>query len=163
MWGMEMVHGFSHAAWVPFVFFPVVFVVALLLSSWRSGWRLLALRFRAREPFRGESWGWQSARFRWRCNYGNCLKVGANQESLYLSIALPFRLFHPALLIPWQEIEVVTGKLIFGYYDTATLRLGSQERVRVRIYGKLVGRVRKAAGTGWPLHQMEQMEGQMKW
>jgi hypothetical protein len=102
---------------------------------------------------------------RWRCNYGSCLTVGANQDSLYLSIMpimLPFRLSHPALLIPWREIEVESGKMFFGWYDTAQFRVGSQERVPVRIYGKLVARVRQAAGPGWPLYQIEQIESQTK-
>ncbi len=75
---------------------------------------MLARRFRANEPFYGETWGWQSARFRGWCSYNNCLTVGANQEGLYLAVMLPFRLFLPPLLIPWQEIEVETGKMFFG-------------------------------------------------
>jgi len=75
---------------------------------------------------------------------------------------LPFRLFHPALLIPWREIEVETGKMFFGYYDTAQFRIGTEERVTVKIYGKLVDRVRLAAGSGWPLYQIEQMEAQTR-
>ena len=44
-----------------------------------------ALSSRAR-PFCGESWGWQSARFRGWCSYNNCLTVGANPEGLYLAV-----------------------------------------------------------------------------
>lgn len=139
--------------------YPVgLFCAVFFIISRVGGWNLLAQRFRADEPFYGESWRWQSARFRRWCNYNNCLKVGADQGSLSLSVMMPFRLFHPALLIPWQEIEVETGKMFFGYYDTATFRIGTQERVTVRIYGKLVGRVRQAAGTGWPLYHAEQIE-----
>jgi hypothetical protein len=72
------------------------------------------------------------------------------------------RLFHPALLIPWREIEVETGKMFFGLRDTARFRIGTQERVTVRIYGKLVGRMRQAAGPGWPLYAVEQMEAPSK-
>jgi len=75
---------------------------------------------------------------------------------------MPFRLFHPSLLIPWREIEVETGKVFFGFYDTARLRIGTEERVTLRIYGKLVDRVRQAAGTGWPLYGMEQMGTQTR-
>ena len=145
------------------VAFPVfIFCGGYFLVSRFSGWSLLTRRFRASEPFYGETWGWQSARFRWGSHYNNCLTVGSSQEALYFSMLLPFRLFHPALLIPWQEIEVETGKMFFGYYDTAQFRIGAQERVTVRIYGKLVQRVRQAAGPGWPLYQVEQMEAQTK-
>jgi hypothetical protein len=133
-----------------------------LLIAWLSGWSLLARRFRASEPWYGESWGWQSARFRGWCGYNNCLNVGANQQSLFLSVMLPFRFFHPTLLIPWQEMEVQTGKMFFGYYDTATFRIGTEERVTVRIYGKLVSRLRQAAGPGWPLYRAELIEAQTR-
>lgn len=142
------------------------FVVAIscasfLLISRISGWSLLARRFRATEPFCGDTWGWQSARFRGWFGYNHCLTIGASQEGLYLSVMLPFRLLHPALLIPWREIEVETGKM-FGWYDTAQFRIGTEERITVKIYGKLVQQVRQAAGPGWPLYHAEQMEGQTR-
>jgi hypothetical protein len=170
MWGMN-----QHTNLQPWMFAPIaavvfscwagVFCAVVFLISRISGWSLLARRFRAQEEFCGESWDWQSARWRGWCNYNNCLTVGANQEFLYLSmmpIMLPLRLSHPELVIPWQEIEVEAGKMFFGWYDTATFRIGTQERVTVRIYGKLVRRVRQAAGPGWPLYHMEQMDAQTR-
>ncbi len=77
-----------------------------------------------------------------------------------MSIMFPLRLFHPSLLIPWSEIEVKTGKIFLGFYDAAWFRIGIAEPVRCRISGKLVNRVRDAAGASWPLHQIEQMESQ---
>jgi len=138
--------------------------VALLMwaTSWLSGWSLLARRFRASEAFYGETWSWQSARFRGWFGYNNCLTLGASPEGLYLSVMLPFRLFQPSLLIPWREIEVETGKMFFGYYDTARFRIGTEERVTVKISGKLVDRVRQAAGPGWPLYKIERMEAQTR-
>lgn len=149
------------AAIFPFYFIGLWCAVSFGLSR-ISGWSLLARRFRAAGPFYGETWGWQSARFRGWCSYNNCLTFGASSEGLYLSVMRPFRLFHRALLIPWSEIEVETGKMMFGYYDTAKFRIGTEERVTVKIYGKLVDRVRKAAGPGWPLYRIEQMEAQTK-
>ena len=70
----------------------------------------------------------------------------------------PLRCFHPSLLIPWREIEVETGKAFFGFYDMARFRIGTEEQITVAIYGKLVTRVREAAGVGWPLYNIEQME-----
>lgn len=124
-----------------------------------SGWSLLARRFRACEPFSGETWNWQSARFRGWCNYNNCLKIGANEQALYLGIGPLARLFlpfPPPLLIPWNEIQVETGTMFFGWYETAMLRIGNDEQVSVRTYGKLVDRLRQAAGPGWPLYAQEQ-------
>jgi hypothetical protein len=128
-----------------------------------SGWGLLARRFQATGPWNGESWGWQSARFRGWWNYKSSLRVGADPESLLLS-ANPFFLpFHPELQIPWREIEVETGKMFFGMVESANLRIGTEERVKVRFIGKLVSRLRQAAGPGWPLYQTEQIKAQNSW
>ncbi len=110
--------------WLPLLVIPVAVVVGGFLVSRLSGWGLLARRFRASEPFEGESWSWQSARFRGWCGYNNCLRVGASPEGLFLAVAWPFRLFHAPLMIPWREIEVEQGKALFGLYDTAQLRIG---------------------------------------
>jgi hypothetical protein len=143
-----------------------MYVAALMwVLSWLSGWSQLTRRFSAKDPFRGETWRWQSARFRGWCSYNNCLTVGASQEGLYLAvmpILIPFRLFHPPLMIPWREIDVETGKAVFGFYDTAQFRIGVEERVTLKIYGKLVNIVREAAGPGWPLHTLEQISVQTK-
>jgi hypothetical protein len=139
----------------------LLFVILYAISQF-GGWAALTRRFRASGPFNGESWKWQSARFRWGINYNNCMTVGANRDALYLSVMIPFHLFHPALLIPWHEIEVETGKVCFGLWDTARFRIGTEERVTLRIYGKLVPRVRQAAGQGWPLYLIEQMEAETK-
>jgi hypothetical protein len=139
----------------------VALVGSMILISRLSGWSLLARRFRATEPWTGELWSWQSARFRGWCGYNNCLRVGANPQSLFLSVIMPFGFFHPQLVVPWREIEVETGKACFGLYDTAQLRIGTEERVTVRIYGKLVDRVREAAGPGWPLYHQEQIASQI--
>lgn len=141
--------GVAAAVW--FLFFGISRV---------SGWHLLAQRFRAEQPWQGVRWKWQSARFRRWFGYNNCLVFGA--DSQHLSIAMVRFLGlpnHPPLLIPWSEIEVETKKMFFGQSEMATLRLGSQERVSLRIYGRLVGRLRQASGTAWPLYQQEQMQG----
>ena len=143
-----------------FLLLPLYFVLIPLVISRISGWARLAERFCATEPFVGESWNWQSARFRGWCSYNNSLKVGANRDGLYLAPMLPLRLFHPPLMIPWREIEVETGKVFFGFYDTARFRIGTEERVTMRIYGRLVNRVREAAGPGWPLYSLEQLPAQ---
>ena len=153
----------AHATFfpAPLLLFLLVFFGFTFVLSRLSGWSLLARRFRANGPFYGETWSWQSASLRWGCHYNNCLTIGASPEALYVSIMPFYRLvspFTPPLLVPWQEIEVQTGKAFFGLYDTALLRVGSEQRVSVRIGGKLVNRLRQAAGPGWPLYQVEQIE-----
>ena len=149
---------FNANPWViPLQIIVLFFVVSFVISRW-SGWARLAERFRAPGPFLGECWKRQSARFRAYCGYNNCLTVGADAAGLYLSVMSPFRVFHAPLLIPWQEIEVETGKVLFGFYDTALLRLGRDEQIPMRIQGKLIERLRQAAGASWPLYQVDLMK-----
>jgi hypothetical protein len=150
------------SAAILFICWAVVLCGSMLLISRISGWSLLARRFRASDPWNGESWSWQSARFRGWCGYNNCLRVGANQQSLSLAVNKPFGMFHSPLLIPWHEIEVEMGKAFFGMFDMAQFRIGTDERVTVRIYGKLIGRIRQAAGAGWPLYRIDQVESQTR-
>jgi hypothetical protein len=142
--------------------FCLVVSVVMFVLSRASGWALLAKRFRVDGDFMGNIWNWQSGRLRSWCNYNNCLKVGADGQYLYLGVMKPFGFFHAPLLIPWSEIEVQTGKMIFGFYDTALLRLGREEQVSLRVYGRLVDRLRQAAGPGWPNYKAEQMVEEMK-
>jgi hypothetical protein len=156
LWNAKAASGFSALATL-ILFWAVIWCgIGLVLRS-VSGWGLLARRFRATEPWNGKSWGWQSARFRGFWRYNRNLRFGANPESLYLSANVFFLCFHPALRIPWSEIEVKPGKIFFGIFEVAHLRIGRQEQVNVRIFGKLVSRLREAAGQGWPLYQAGQI------
>jgi len=149
----------AHANLEPFLlllFAVTVFVIIHFAMSRLSGWNKLAQRFRATEPCTGESWGWQSAVFRGWIQYKHHLTFGADMHGLSISIIRIFGFFHPPLRIPWSEVQVETKKKFFGLFETADFVLGNQERVRVRIYGKLVGRLREAAGPAWPLFQSEQ-------
>jgi hypothetical protein len=146
--------------WALFFLIPLSFFGMFFLISQISGWSRLAQRFSATEPFSGEIWRGQSARFRFYCGYNNCLTVGATQEALYLSVMIPFRIFHPPLLIPWQEIEAEKGKAFFGLYDTVIFRIGTEERITMRIQSKLANRLRQTAGHNWPLYAIEQMQAQ---
>ncbi len=149
----------------PILLLALFFVAFAFVLSRLSGWSRLARRFRANEPFYGESWSWQSASLRWGFHYNNCLTIGANPEAFYLAVTPLLRIFSPftpPLLIPWSELEVQTGKAFFGWYDTAVFRAGREERVSIRVGGKLVNRLRQAAGPGWPLHSQEQMNVQTR-
>ncbi len=142
--------------------FAVMVTAVTYIISRMSGWVLLSRRFPAAGDFLGESWTWQSARLRGWCNYNNCLRIGADPQGLYLAAMAPFRLFHPPLFIPWTEIDAQSGKAFLGFFDTVLLRVGRDEQVSVRLYGKMVRRIRQAAASGWPNYAAEQMVEQFK-
>jgi len=135
------------------VIFPIFFLALwcgiILLIGQIGGWAVLARRFRLTLPFAGQSWGWQSARMRWSCNYGGCLRVGADPTGLYLATFFLFRAGHPPLLVPWPEVTVSRRKVLFFTY--VELRLGREEQIPFVINQKLAERVRGAAGASWPV------------
>jgi hypothetical protein len=143
-------------------FFLVVFRLLNSTLGRISGWALLARRFAREGSSTGETWRWQSVRMRGFVNYNRCVTLGADPQTFYMAVMWPFSISQPPLVIPWTEITVTTGKLFFGFYDTALLRLGRDEQVGVRVYGAMVERLRQAAGPGWPNYAAEQMVAGMK-
>jgi len=134
--------------------FPVYFLAMWLavsaLSSYLGGWSALAARFRTELPFPDSKWRGQSGSMRWRCNYGSCLTVGADQQGLFLRTLFLLRFRHPPLLIPWDEISVTRKRLwIFGEF--VTLTLGRQERIPLMIRDRLARRIQEAVGGRWPV------------
>lgn len=113
--------------------------VANLVVSRISGWHTLAQRFTATsEPygeFRSVGPWFLTVYFRgsW-LKYGSIVRLRAAQDALYLSIRLPFRIGHPSLCIPWNEISFSETSQFFMRF--VVLTLGEQERISMRISWK---------------------------
>jgi hypothetical protein len=62
-----------------------------------------------------------------------------------------FRLMHPPLLVPWNEIKVrrKTG-WVFEY---VILTMGHDLAIPLRIRAKLAAKLRESAGTYWPVEE----------
>jgi len=143
----------GHPAAIAFVF-PVFFValwcMITFLISQVSGWAALARRFRLTSPFTGQTWAWKRARMRWGTNYNNCLTIGSDPMGLYLSMMFPFRLAHPPLLLPWQEVSVRRRRSIL-FFKYVELSLGREEQIPLLIRENLAEQIRQAAGSSWPV------------
>lgn len=123
--------------------------VLLNLIAWVSGWKILAGRFTAQQPFSRQDSKWNSARMRYFAGYNNCLRVGADHAGLFIQPMLGVRTAHPPLFIPWAEItiEQPAGWLKGGF---VSLRLGRSEQIPFTIRQSLAAGLRTAAGSGWP-------------
>jgi hypothetical protein len=55
----------------------------------------------------------------------------AASDALYLSVLFPFRIGHPPLRIPWDEIRMRRTK--FLWRRLVLLTLGNQEQIPMRI------------------------------
>ena len=74
------------------------------VSAERNGWDRLAEQYRFSGPFNGTRFGFQSAIFNGFAFTGT-LNLGVVREGLYLRGGLLLRLFHPAVVIPWSELN----------------------------------------------------------
>ena len=138
--------------------FPIYFVLLWLaitaVISYIGGWRTLSESFRAREPFVGTKWHFQSGRMRWLSGYNNCLTVGARRDGLYLGVMFFLRFMHPPLFIPWSEVSIQTKQTrIFG--ERVRLTLGRERAIPLTIRGRLIGKLKAAAGSHWPLEAIQ--------
>jgi len=118
---------------------PLLFVtfwcVILALISALAGWRALAARFRSDSTPCGElhtagPW-FATVYMRGWTHYSGVIRMTAAGDALYLTVLMPFRVGHPPLRIPWNEIACArTRRFLQNFME---LRLGTQEQIPFRI------------------------------
>jgi hypothetical protein len=139
---------------VLFVIADVVFILigVSLVMAWWSGWALLARRFKAQSTFTGSRRWRQSGQMRWMAGYWRILIVGANSDGLYLATPPFFPLFHPALFIPWSEVQVSNRSPVV--FAGVGFELGNDLCLPLYVGGAVVEDLKSAAGAAWPAAKM---------
>jgi hypothetical protein len=130
-------------------------LVALILevTSYLSGWAALARTYRHEGSFEGESWRYQSAYMRRLSRYRHCLTIGADHAGLFVSMFWIFRVAHPPLFIPWNQVSRRSRRFLWS--KSTELRLGREDSIPFRINPGLSDRLAKAAGESWPAESLE--------
>ncbi len=131
------------------IFFGMIWSFVIFIIANVGGWRRLAQRYRAKRPFNGKKLRFQSARFNW-ASYSGVLEVGADHEGLHLQPFFPYRPFHPALFIPWYDIQVEEGQVLV--FDVVKLTFSSVPSVRLTLYPRTFEKIEpymKGEKTGW--------------
>jgi hypothetical protein len=128
-----------------YIFFVCFWVALCYMISLMSGWHYLARHYKRDRHPEGESWGFQSARLRYRSSYGGCLFFSANRRGFWLSIMFPFRPGHPPLFFPWSEVSVSMEKRLL--LDAAKFEVAG---VPIYVRKSLAEKIEKAAGSAWP-------------
>jgi len=63
--------------------------------------------------------------------YSNAISLTAASDALYALILFPFRIGHPSLRIPWEEIQFGQTRWFFRTY--LVLTVGKEEKIPMRI------------------------------
>jgi hypothetical protein len=107
------------------IFFAGMWAGVSFLLSRVSGWPSLAARYRVNAEPSGERLLWSSASVG-GVSFRSCLNMCLSPAGLYMVPSLPFRMFMPALLIPWSDVSF-EGFTKVLFFDFACLRLGGTE------------------------------------
>jgi hypothetical protein len=134
--------------WVFLVFFAVTWMLVSFALSRFGGWTTLAGYYPAEHPFEGKLIRFQAAQLRRGTNYNGCLNFGASYEGLYIVPMLPFRAFHPPLLIPWTDITARPYKL-WRFWNFVELRFQRAPDIPVRIRQSLAEKLAAASNQTW--------------
>jgi hypothetical protein len=113
----------------------VLWSAVCFLTGLLSGWSALGARFRKQtEPY-GEvktagpfSY---TVYMRFWSHYSGVVRLAAAEDGLYASVLTIFRLGHPPLRIPWDEIRFSRARYIL--LKRIQLTLGSEEKIPMRI------------------------------
>lgn len=131
---------------------PVLFVStwigACFLVAFIGGWRLLAHRYAATEPFSGTRLWWRHGRFNHSIGYNGCLNLGAGPQGLHLSVMFLFRIAHPPLLIPWGDITLTQSR--FWIVKFTTLSFAKVPTVSLHLRESLAQKLLHSPGV--PTH-----------
>jgi hypothetical protein len=112
------------------------------------GWSQAAEAYACEGFFPDLRFRFQSAGFRRGAGYNRGVTFGVDDEALYLRMALPFRIGHPPLRIPWSDITPRSVRA--GWVDRVDLELAAAPKATLRITPQLGERLARAAGRRWP-------------
>lgn len=115
------------------ILIPVVWCLLAWLMSRLSGWSRLAQHYRSPPSISGESARMRSGRIG-VVNYHSLLSFRVNDDGLRIAVALPLRLGHPPLFIPWNQFHHITEDPIMYSHKIKT-SVGQPTLVRMTLPG----------------------------
>lgn len=131
--------------------FLIVFICLWLFISvsisYISGWWSLSQYYQAKTYNLKRIWRFQSVIMRMMTRYGGCINVGVTDKGLFLSVLFLFRVGHPPLLIPWEDISVERYNSFF--IKGVKLRFSRVPNVPLRLREKLARNINSQIDGKW--------------
>jgi hypothetical protein len=125
-------------------FLATLIIVIIFIAFWcaigylvgfLTGWLALARRFiKQSEPYgeiRSAGPFFYTVYMRFWGHYSSVIRLTAASDALYASVLFLFRIGHPPLRIPWDEIRF--GRTKFFFRTNIVLTLGNAEKIPMRI------------------------------
>lgn len=81
-----------------------VWITISFFLSLAGGWFNLSRRYKSPRTYYEDRYSFQSAAFRYVVSYNRCLTIGGDERGLHMSAMFPFRLCHPPIYIPWEDV-----------------------------------------------------------
>lgn len=135
-------------AWLP-ALFPVAFVGMWLLVSYTlaviGGWSKLAAHYPESSPCSGARFRFRSGQIGGLANYSGMLTLGADPMGLHLAVALPFRVGHPPLCVPWSDVRAREVRSWLS--QPVELEFAKAPNTTLRIAGHLARSLIEASGA----------------
>jgi len=126
-----------------FIFFITMWCAVSFILSKIGGWSYLKSQYFREKDFKGQKSRFKSMKMG-PVNYSNCVTIGADSTSLYLSINFLFRIGHSPLLIPLSDvIGIKEDGMVFNY---VILRI---KRVNIKIPIKLADKLVSFSNGNW--------------
>ena len=114
------------------------------LISLFGGWQRLARQYRDLDNYQGRKLRMRSGRLG-ASDYNGVLILGADFIGMYLAVSPLFRIGHPPLFIPWNDIQTGEEQRLFTTYST--LSFAKVPRVKLMLPSRVMEEV-QALKTG---------------
>ena len=125
----------SLATFLCIAFFFIFWCAVSFLVSFLTGWFSLSRRFTQQSDPYGETKSagpfFYTIYMRWWGHYSSVIRLVTAPDALYASVLFPFRIGHPPLRIPWDEIQFSRTK--FFFQTCIVLTLGNEEKIPMRV------------------------------
>ena len=135
------------------VFFSALWSFISFISSRLWGWYEVSKHYTGEIPDReiNDQFSWRSGRFGWG-GYSSVLTFTVSDYDLGISVLFLYRVGHPPLKIPWNEISAVEKRVIFPEVHMSFDKVPNRT---LKISRMLAEKIEEASKGNWSFERFE--------
>ncbi len=134
------------------IFFIVLWGFVSLVLSITSGWISLSNNYAIEDKYTGIYENGHSATIG-IVNYKYCIKIGLQENKLFLDVMAIFKIGHKALLIPLEDITAKEKEIIF--YRFVELSVKDKPLIKIRLSKNALEILENDNSIGWKYKRKE--------